>query len=410
MSGNIVLRKLQLSKEAVLGTAIPATALWRGLGVLDDRRVVTFPDENIGISVVDRSYTPKLGAGLAMPAVPMTFEQIIHLLESGISQLGTPVADGAGSGKIYTYNLWSTAKPTVKTRTIEGGDDTQKGEAEGCYVDDMAFEGTEGQAMTMAANWTGRQYTPAVFVTGATIAFVLATKKITDSANQMARFVTGSTIRVSGTVSNDGIYTVATGGVAAEVVVTESLINETGPAATLVEDWFAGGPTGLSVPTVEEALFGKSKLYLDAVGGTIGATQVSNTLLKASVKIKGGPRAQDTGSGALYYSHLEYDPPSMVFDLTLLFNSSAKAEKAIYEARTSRQLRLKAEGSALGTPGTTYTYKTIIFDAAGQWEKFSVLAGQNGNDIVTATFRAGYNSTAALLGRAIVVNEVSSLP
>lgn len=59
----------------------------------------------------------------------------------------------------------------------------------------------------------------------ATIAFVAATKKITDTANLLATFKTGDTIRVRGSASNDGIYTVATGNVAAEVVVTEALVD-----------------------------------------------------------------------------------------------------------------------------------------------------------------------------------------
>jgi hypothetical protein len=59
-----------------------------------------------------------------------------------------------------------------------------------------------------------------------TIAFVSATKKITDSGAGLAGFITGDTIKVSGTAHNDGFYTVATGGVAAEIVVTETLVDE----------------------------------------------------------------------------------------------------------------------------------------------------------------------------------------
>ena len=60
----------------------------------------------------------------------------------------------------------------------------------------------------------------------ATIAFVAATKKITDSANGLATVLTGDTIRVRGSASNDGVYTVATGGVAGEIVTTEALTGE----------------------------------------------------------------------------------------------------------------------------------------------------------------------------------------
>lgn len=58
------------------------------------------------------------------------------------------------------------------------------------------------------------------------IAFVSSTKKITDSNNGLAGFLTGDKIKVTGSVHNDGVYTVATGGVAGEIVVTENLVDE----------------------------------------------------------------------------------------------------------------------------------------------------------------------------------------
>jgi len=60
----------------------------------------------------------------------------------------------------------------------------------------------------------------------ATISFDAATKKILDSANGLITVLTGDTIRVRGSVGNDGVYTVATGGNAAEIVTTEALADE----------------------------------------------------------------------------------------------------------------------------------------------------------------------------------------
>ncbi|MCK4793585.1 MAG: hypothetical protein KAV87_58190 [Desulfobacteraceae bacterium] len=67
------------------------------------------------------------------------------------------------------------------------------------------------------------------------IAFVSATKKITDSNSGLAGFVTGDTIKVSGSAHNDGFYTIATGGVAGEIVVTEDLIEETAGDSIKIE-------------------------------------------------------------------------------------------------------------------------------------------------------------------------------
>lgn len=77
--------------------------------------------------------------------------------------------------------------------------------------------------------------------TASTIAFVSSTKKITDTATGLINFVTGDTITVSGSTSNDGSYTIATGGVAAEIVTTEALTDENvGASITLTKasaDW-----------------------------------------------------------------------------------------------------------------------------------------------------------------------------
>jgi hypothetical protein len=59
-----------------------------------------------------------------------------------------------------------------------------------------------------------------------TISFAASTKRISDSANLMAFFKTGDTIKVTGSVSNDGVYTVATGNTAGYCVVNEALIDE----------------------------------------------------------------------------------------------------------------------------------------------------------------------------------------
>ena len=68
-----------------------------------------------------------------------------------------------------------------------------------------------------------------------TIAFVSATKKITDSGNGLAGFLTGDTIKVSGTAHNDGFYTIATGAVAGEIVVTEDLVDESAGDSIKIE-------------------------------------------------------------------------------------------------------------------------------------------------------------------------------
>src|SRR3972149_1073977 len=77
-----------------------------------------------------------------------------------------------------------------------------------------------------ASQYSGTTNIDSPHYAAATIAFVMATKKITDSASLLATVKTGDTIRIRGSTSNDGVYTVATGNVAGEIVVNESLADE----------------------------------------------------------------------------------------------------------------------------------------------------------------------------------------
>lgn len=72
--------------------------------------------------------------------------------------------------------------------------------------------------------------------TAATIAFVNGTSKITDSALGLEVFATGQRIQVSGSTSNDGFFTIATGGVAAEIVTGAAPADEAAGATVTITD------------------------------------------------------------------------------------------------------------------------------------------------------------------------------
>lgn len=165
-----------------------------------------------------------------------------------------------------------------------------------------------------------------------------------------------------------------------------------------------------ALPSIEEMLFGKTKLYIDVIGGSWGTTQKSNTLLSASLKYSTGIKPKYTADGNLYFSFLQYTQPEVVLDITFEHDGTATAEKTFFESQTSRLIRLLIQGSTFTTAGTTYSVKTCIIDLAGKWEKFNPLGEQDGNSIIEATFRARYNTTAAKFGKIIVVTNLSALP
>jgi len=330
MAGVKKLRKIQMGRESTSGDAVAATTIWRGLGVPDDLTKVEFAEEDVGyLSGVDRTYIPQVLAGLAMEAVPATFEQLPHILEAGI-KTATPTSDGSGYVRAYAFP--TTAKNTLKTYTLEAGDDQQAEEAAYCYVESFKLSGKAGDAWMMSAEWRGRQLSTTAFT------------------------------------------------------------------------------TGLSLVVVEEILFSKGTLAIDAVSGSIGATVKSSTLLAADLDVKTGWTHVFTGDGQLYFTFAKSTEPEVTLDITFEHDATGVAEKAIWRAQTPRLIRLKFQGTALSSAGTTYTYKTLIVDLAGKWESFDKIGEQDGNDVIKAKFRARYNTTGALFASMTIVNELASVP
>jgi hypothetical protein len=170
--------------------------------------------------------------------------------------------------------------------------------------------------------------------------------------------------------------------------------------------------TGISIPTIEDILFTKGTLYLDATSDTIGTTQVTQTLFGMDLNVTTGWRGYQAADGNTYFSFVKKTADEIVLNVTFEHNATAVTEKANWRNEVERALRLKFTGSALSTTdaGATYDTFTFIVDLWGKWESFGALEEDNGNDQVTGVFRAGYSSTAANKARFIVVNESATLP
>lgn len=167
--------------------------------------------------------------------------------------------------------------------------------------------------------------------------------------------------------------------------------------------------TGSGLPSVEEILFNTGRLYIDAVGGTIGSTLVSNLLISMALAAMTGLKAYQAADGYIYFSGQKSIGPEVTLEVKFEHITAAVTEKAAWLAETPRQIRLDFQGTALTTPNT-WTTKLLRIDLAGKWESFSALEDQDGNDIVTGLFRGRYNATAALFCEIYVVNELATLP
>jgi hypothetical protein len=166
MAGRRALRKIQWGPESTPGTGVAATKIFRGVGTIKDNFSVARVSEDVGIIGGTTSVNnPMKGGTLSVSQTPATFEQFLHILEMSI-KTASGVQDGAGSGYVYTYACPTTAANTIKTYTIEGGDDTQEEEMTYCFVKDWTLSGNGRTAWQLQANIQGREVTLSTF-TGA---------------------------------------------------------------------------------------------------------------------------------------------------------------------------------------------------------------------------------------------------
>lgn len=172
----------------------------------------------------------------------------------------------------------------------------------------------------------------------------------------------------------------------------------------------AVGSTDLDNPA-ETILFSMGKLYIDDSTGTIGTTQVSETLMDMTLNMTTGWVALPAKDGRLDFSSIKRVDDEIVLDVSFEHSTSAEAEKAAWRAQTERAIRLKFEGSALTTTDT-YDKKTFIIDLWGKWRTFAAegLEEQDGDNIYRGQFRAAWSNTASNKAKFIVVNEVNTLP
>lgn len=167
MAGSRALRLIQLGAESVQGTPVAATTKWRGgSGVIVDRRETVFPKEDVGIlGGTTRMYIARQWSEFEMEEGEATFEQLPYILEAGVA-IETPTQDGTGSDYIYNYLAPTTAQNTVRTYTIEGGDDQQAEEFDFGFVREISLSGSGMGALMMSSQWRGREASDTTF-TGA---------------------------------------------------------------------------------------------------------------------------------------------------------------------------------------------------------------------------------------------------
>jgi hypothetical protein len=147
------LRKIQLGLESTsaAGTKVKASAVLRMEGTLKNDQLTVNPVEDIGIAIdTDRAYIPSKGGTANLESTPATFEQLPYLLAMGIKRVVTGTSDSTGSGYVYTYPLPTTAKNTIATYSVEGGDDREVEFGQYAFCESLKLSGKYKEAVMMS--------------------------------------------------------------------------------------------------------------------------------------------------------------------------------------------------------------------------------------------------------------------
>ena len=149
-------------------------------------------------------------------------------------------------------------------------------------------------------------------------------------------------------------------------------------------------------------------LYIDAIGGTMGATKKSDVLIDWSLQVANKAHAKHF-QGKSSVSSIN---PGTSFDIslnmTLEANATGAAEVAAAQAKTLRMLRIKGVSSTLA--GAATVYKSFSIDMVGTYDLPKGWSDRDGNTTHQLTFRPQYDATWGGYCTVTVVNKLAALP
>lgn len=161
--------------------------------------------------------------------------------------------------------------------------------------------------------------------------------------------------------------------------------------------------------TFETLPVGALALYIDDIGGTIGTTAKTSTLVDFSLSYNPGIHMKKfAGDADVRPSLFGYGIPQVQLSVTYESNATAHAEIAKYTAGTGRLIRLKGLGSLI----TGIIYKSLQIDFAGDILSVDPLYGdRDGNTTVKMTLGARLDTGAfGNYGKIQVINSIATLP
>lgn len=174
---------------------------------------------------------------------------------------------------------------------------------------------------------------------------------------------------------------------------------------------------GASLPAVEEIMFGRGRLWLDAVTSAFGTTQVQNQFMGFELNIKVMYAEKPTADGRvdLDFNHIVLTGVEITGKVTFERSTQVNPTNGeIYHMKnqTPRLMRIEAFGSAYTTPGSATLFsgkKGVRIDLPIKWDERNTPEDQDGNRLQTLAFESLYDTTVATRGSLVFANEDATL-
>lgn len=171
--------------------------------------------------------------------------------------------------------------------------------------------------------------------------------------------------------------------------------------------------TGALTPqAVTHLLASNSTLAIDNSSADFGDTALTaGNLLSWKLTMNTGWRGKFTvDSGQLFFLFHYFDRDAFNAELELKWEHDTTAidEKAHWRNDAVRLVQVNVAGAAYVTPGTGTMFsgkKGMRINFPGRYTKFNALDSEDGNSIVVATLRGGYDETSGKLLSLVVANE-----
>lgn len=165
----------------------------------------------------------------------------------------------------------------------------------------------------------------------------------------------------------------------------------------------------LSDRSTEVILARGTKLYIDDAGGTIGSTQKTGSLIKASITVNNNIHFKAFAEDTTYVAANKVGRGQQTIDAQFSYEFDADTEFAKFRSTDAAQRLIRLEQSGSLIHSSSNTYKRMRIDLYGYWNSWS-RSDREGNLTADFGFAGFYDSSASKTFQIEIVNALSTLP